>query len=194
MVKFSSFLKEIDSIVETDWHKRSTEKLDFNFFTALVSGKYAKEHIEKYHSNFIAYLLDTSGSHGFGEQFLAVFLNQLGIVLPTLKGIVIEREHSTHNGRFIDIVLKQNNEIPLFIENKVGSSELFDQMKDYFEYACKFNNQFGIYLSLNGSPPTSIFSNHPSLRCVSYHQIRSWLLSCRDSISMPSHIDHILRQ
>lgn len=194
ILQFHTLLKEIDSIVESNRQKRSAEKLDFNFFTALVSGKYAKEHIEKYHSNFIAYLLDPTGLHGFGDKFLTVFLDQLGITLTTLKGIVIEREHSTHNGRFIDIVLKQGNEIPLFIENKVGSSELYDQMKDYFEYACKFNNLVGIYLTLNGSYPKSISNTYPRCQCVSYLQIRNWLLSCRASISMPAHIDHVFRQ
>jgi len=49
--------------------ERSKNKENFNFFTALVNGKNTKEHIEKYHSNFIGYLLNPKENHDFGSFF-----------------------------------------------------------------------------------------------------------------------------
>ncbi len=65
----ASFAKEFANIRRKLSKERSKNKENFNFFTALVNGKNTKEHIEKYHSNFIGYLLNPKENHDFGSFF-----------------------------------------------------------------------------------------------------------------------------
>lgn len=192
-LELEKFLIKIDDKTKEFLHDRKENKLNFNFFTALVSGKSSKEHIEKYHTNFIAYLLDPNGGHDFGDVFLILFLNEAKIKIP-ISNIEIEREYYIENNRIIDIVIKQGQDIPIFIENKITSGELLDQLKDYFQYTEHLNNQYGIYLSLDGRKPNNYKKNNTKLICLSYHSIIAWIDKCMLEVQNYSQITNIFRQ
>ena len=197
----SNIGKGITEIRDKHYEERKQKKENFNFFAAIVSGKNDKQHIEKYHSNFIAYLLNSEASHDFGNLFLQYFfellknppfnVNKLPIELP----LTVEREKLTNEGRFIDISLEVGKEWIIFIENKVWSEEGTDQMKDYCEFANnKYANKVGIYLTLKGESPVSINPiSNSGIRviCLSYKDIIKWLKSCCQDVEVNKH-PHIL--
>lgn len=194
LIELEEFLQNINNKTDLYLKDREENKHNFNFFTALVSGKNSKEHIEKYHSNFIAYLLNPHSGHGFGIVFLQHFLNDSGIEHLHTSRLEIEREYQIGNGRFIDIAIKYGGDVPIFIENKVRSGELTDQLKDYFEFTKEKNNQLGIYLSLDGKLPNNYKGKDFNLKCWSYDKILSWIEKCKEEVRSHSHLDHIFRQ
>ena len=185
---------------------RKKKKENFNFFSAIVSGKNNKEHIEKYHSNFIAYLLNSHASHDFEDLFLKCFFEELKKKftidnLPNELAFTIERERQTTGGRFIDISLELGTEWIVFIENKIWSGEQEDQMKDYCDFAEKnFKNGIGIYLTPNGFTPNSldILPNSSKIKvvCLSYLEIIQWLKRCHEdqSVKKYQHVVGALKQ
>jgi hypothetical protein len=181
--------------------RRKANKENFNFFSAIVSGKHSKDHIEKYHSNFIAYLLNPKGGHDFNGLFLRCFFDMLkkkfGVNdLPNVNIFTIEREKPTAEGRSIDISLEANDWI-IFIENKIWSGELKDQMNDYCKFAKDYvNNGVGIYLTLNGDHPGSIdktnnFEGKVKVINLSYSEIIQWLKCCCEQEEIVAHL-HVL--
>jgi len=178
---------EIVDIRKKEDNRRKNSKENFNFFSAILSGKNNKQHIEKYHSNFIAYLLNPNGSHDFGTLFLKYFFDELKNPpfsvqnFPNENTLSLEREKMTSNGRFIDISLGYKQEWIVFIENKIRSGEQEDQIKDYCEFAKGFKNSIPIYLTLKGENAPSI-EQCPDLKskvvCLSYKEIIRWLSTC----------------
>ncbi|MBX3252637.1 MAG: PD-(D/E)XK nuclease family protein [Chitinophagaceae bacterium] len=194
----STLAKEIGRIKKDSAEKRMRGKENFNFFTAIVSGKSDKVHIEKYHSNFLAYLLDPHGMHDFGGLFLKEFFKIIGErnnELPDEKSLRLEREKPA-NGRFIDIVL-ENSDWIVFIENKILFNEQPNQMSDYFEFAReKYKKGIGIYLTLNGGAPPSMNGQKPAnenfqIILLSYKEIIKWLQYCSEVEEIKEH-KHIL--
>ena len=107
---------------------------DFNFFSAIVSGKNKREHVEFYHSNFIAFLLSENENHGMGNHFFKNFIielkeknsDKIGSLFKNyekidLKYYSVEREIFTGNKGNIDIHVTSNEpeKWAIFIENKV---------------------------------------------------------------------------
>lgn len=190
-------INNVSNIQKKLYDDRKANKGNFNFFDAIVSGKHEKHHIEKYHSNFIAYLLDPKGSHDFGTLFLEKFLNVINNKNPIqdLKFYSLERERQIDNGRFIDISLEYGKESIIFIENKISSEELEEQVSDYYSFADKnFDNVIAIYLTLNGDKPNSI--DDDNIVCLSYEQIKKWIELCvkDERVIQHSHIVSALEQ
>jgi hypothetical protein len=183
--------------------RRFEHKEDFNFFSAITSGKYTKHHIEKYHSNLIAYLLDPCATHGFGRFFLNKFCSEVlegkcSISFDRLPKV--ERERPAL-GRSIDISIEIPKKFILFIENKIWSGEGVDQMKDYFSFAKQnFKGGIGIYLTLNDTEPISIqqreVPDNFKLVSVPYRKIVNWVDKCCSSkeVSGYSHVTSALQQ
>jgi len=182
---------------ENKWRRR-LQKTGFNLFSAVVTGKSDKEHIEKYHSNIIGYLLNPNAGHDCGTIFLEHFLaiikdkpNGNRILEYNLANVRIEREKPTSKGRFIDIAI-QGKDWMVFIENKVKSGELENQVKDYLEYAkTQYNeNVLGIFLTLNGEEPASIRETDwlNKTICLSYNDIILWLESCLNERQINQHL------
>lgn len=199
-------LNRIEKIKKEHYDKRKAGKKNFNFFSAIVSGKYDKQHIEKYHSNFISYLLNPKASHDFGTLFLKQFFEILKKApfnignLPDEETLTLERERPTDKGRFIDISLEYKNDWIIFIENKIWSGEQEDQITDYYDFAKRcFSHRMGIYLTLRGEEPTSIdvgsFSDDRII-CLSYKTIIEWLKCCSqiDEVVKHQHVQNALRQ
>lgn len=198
--------KNLRNIENEYYEKRKITKANFNFFSAIVNSRYNKEHIEKYHSNFIAYLLNPKENHDFGDLFLKHFLQIIKpdffdiIDVSKLQNFNVEREKMTKNGRFIDITLELGTDWIIFIENKIWSAELNDQMKDYCDFAeNNYNHGIGIYLSIDGRIAESVkeykFSKIQTLNC-NYNQIIKWLEACvkDDEVKFFPHIESSIKQ
>lgn len=189
--KFISACKEVEQIRAKHAGLRIGSKQDFNFFYALVE----KTHLEKYHSNFLAYLLNPKESHGFEDLFLKSFLE---LILTNYKSepaeeerfsvgvnkITVTKEAPLGGGRVDILITSENPSWAIFIENKIRSKEQPKQVIDYYEdiKKRKYSNYLGIYLTPNGDSAPSI-ENLPEAQNViinlSYKEaIIKWLEAC----------------
>lgn len=191
MSEKADFNKIIDHIeklkkLEIPIVKREEEK--FNFFSAIVSGRRERNHIEFYHSNFIAHLLDKNGNHKKGDLFLKEFLNLRQIRNGNIEFNInqdyqVEREKPAKGN--IDIFISSKDWI-IFIENKLRSSEGFNQVKDYCDWLKEnsSNKQWiGFYLTKDGHEPQSILKGESNeyrskVFSISYKDIIDWLNTC----------------
>ncbi len=193
----TDILSGISKINSEQYKQRIDKKENFNFFSAIVSGKNDRQHIEKYHSNFIGYLLDPKSSHDFGGLFLKLFFKELRKApfnidnFPDENSLTFEREKLTSEGRLIDIALEEKGEWLVFIENKIRSGELKGQIKDYCSFAeNNYKNSIGIYLTLDGSIPLSIDpikNTSTKIICMSYLRIIQWLKICSQHHKVAKH-------
>lgn len=163
------------------------QKENFNLFSAIVNHNDKNyEHIEKYHSNIISYLLNPSESHDCGDLFLNLFIDEIfkkegkpnWLILKEVK---VAREFNA-NGRFIDIVIYSKKNWIIYIENKINSGEGNNQLQDYSEYAKNnFENSLGIYLTKSGNKAninSDYFKENYLFKNLSYNIIINWLEKC----------------
>ena len=173
-------------------HKRDKT---FNAFTTL--GVNAKETM---HTRFIAMLLNPKGEHNFGDRFLKLFLEQLGIdnqisIKSELKDINVECEKQTDKGRWIDIALWNKTQF-IVIENKFWAGDQDNQLRDYYNFALKHSknnaeNVLMLYLTPYGSmssvnshsvgelPDGFEALSNEKVVCISYQKhILNWLEAC----------------
>ena len=150
-------------------------------------------------------LLDPGGTHGQGEMFLRLFLDEVRKVLD--KGVVerfqdedlrdsqVHLEHRTDAGRSIDIVLKMPGSTWIGIENKPWAGEQQNQVSDYLKYLRSRGGQENdtnawlIYLSGDGKPPETLPGvPEESMRCptLPYRGVQhgspsleTWIGKCR---------------
>jgi flagellar biosynthesis chaperone FliJ len=196
------FSNNIKKIKEANSNFRKGSKQNFNFFSAIVSGKYSKEHHEKYHSNFIAYLLDPKATHDCESIFLKAFLEKIEEIKNKSEEIVAEKSDKKFTGfeedekqllqisvereklvnGNIDIAIESKNKWLIFIENKIEHFEAPHQVKDYCDWAeDHYNEWLGVFLTKNGSSPPSIkdYVHKNKVICLSYREdIINWLKSC----------------
>lgn len=108
-------------------------------------------------------LLDPAGTHGQGDTFLQLFLDEVrcsltgelhkGFPDSDTQGCKVYLEYSTNNGR-IDIVLEMPDNRWIGIENKPWAVEQPNQIKTYMEYLLlRSKTPWVLYLSGNGSDP-----------------------------------------
>lgn len=190
---------DLVNTIQVAQRNKRANKDNFNLFSGLV-GKHT--HLEKYHSNFLAYLLGPENDHDCDKDFLRTFLEMIrekikfkhsndhhAIIFITdwlkddLAGHSVIKEKIVGSGR-VDIEISKNyGQRKIFIENKIRSTEGKDQLLTYFNhYQALPNCTFlGIYLTKHGDLPESI-KNHTqaneSLISLSYHDILGWLSSC----------------
>jgi hypothetical protein len=133
---------------------------DFNLFVALGA-----VNAELKHSNFLAWLLDPNGNHGFGDIIVKRLLQRtilnsdhnatitpVDLDLMDFSDLEVRREWSE-----IDILLVSRvNRLAVVIENKIGASEGAGQLKKYRERtADDFSEEEGwkhilIFLTIDG--------------------------------------------
>lgn len=165
---------------------REKEKLKYNLFT-LSSYSY---HLENFHSDIFASLLDPDGLHGEKRLFLDQFLEyldleqQLNINVNNFKNPVVHRE----KGRLDISIVDEESDKVIIIENKINDApDQDDQLSGYCAY-CEENELFIVailYVSLRGlkkAPPlpiwqpllrnVAVFSNEPT------DMVNGWLQTC----------------
>ena len=122
---------------------------------------------EMYLSRVFRGLLDPSGTHGQGDMFLRLFLDEVRNVLSekvrwyfpagNLRDSQVYLEHHTDKKRRIDIVVRARGDTRIGIENKPWGPEQPKQVSDYFEY---LNNNSSdawlVYLSGDGKHPETL--------------------------------------
>lgn len=132
---------------------------NFNVFTVIGAERW-----ELSHSGLIGELLNPKGSHGKGDVFLSLFVNQLNykfnINLKDFDSLVEEKivERNTQTsidwknviGGRIDIILEDKKQI-LVIENKIDAGNQDYQLIRYSNYAKNRKKDFYIlYLTKDG--------------------------------------------
>ena len=118
---------------DPDLGKLETLNRRFNFFEAL-----GLIHLERPHSDFLAFLLNPLQTHGLGDAFAKRFLTKVlsspgspilpgSMDLSNLSNTIVKREW-----RFIDILLLDaDKHLAVIIENKIHSAEIPNQLADY---------------------------------------------------------------
>lgn len=137
------------------------------------------------HTPMLRELLDPNGSHGQGADFLQLFLQECGIQgFDATTAKVREEFHigkvSESEGGRLDLYLKdRTTNIRIGIENKIDAMEQENQIQRYQNF---LHNGYILYLTLNGSEPTSynpVASSQVSVQCISYAvHITRWLEAC----------------
>ena len=154
----SSFFSELSSsikyasILDSELNRRLAH--EFNIFDFLRDDEIGL-------SRIIAHLLNPSASHGQGTFFLRHFLefatNQTNWNHLASHTVNVETEHSTYQGRRIDIYVEILGEKPflLAIENKPYAGDQENQVRDYLNYLeGKATDFLLIYLSSHGEGPS----------------------------------------
>jgi hypothetical protein len=139
-------------------------------------------------SDILRDLLDPNGPHGQGSIFLQKFLQSVGA-----EGMRVHahsaaiREHYTHAGRRLDLLVTFGDDEAIGIENKLDAEDQDRQVEDYCEYLRgRFSRHILYYLTDSGRepPPHSIaparrLKAANTLRCISYQKdIPVWLEMC----------------
>lgn len=111
-------------------------------------------------SDIFADLLNPAGTHGQGDRFLRLLLDEVKLgdfSRSCLQKCKVSREYLTNERKRIDIVLEMPDNRWLGIENKPWAAEGEKQVRHYLEYLqSKDANAWILYLSGDGSPPTSL--------------------------------------
>lgn len=156
--KESSFFSELSSsikyasILDSELNRRLAH--EFNIFDFLRDDEIGL-------SRIIAHLLNPLASHGQGTFFLQHFLefatNKTNWNHLASHTVNVETEHSTYQGRRIDIYVEILGEKPfvLAIENKPYAGDQENQVLDYLKYLeGKTTDFLLIYLSSDGEGPS----------------------------------------
>ncbi|MDY0142436.1 MAG: PD-(D/E)XK nuclease family protein [Bacteroidales bacterium] len=208
MDKINSLLKQVKAINEKYEELSHLKGEKFNLFDILDR----RTDEVKTHSAIIAELLNPKGSHGLGDEFLKLFLNQINTrVAEQTNQINIQNTKDTSvfveypigeikddeviGGR-IDILLT-NERFNLCIENKILANDQHLQLFRYHNFLKNRRNPYLLYLTLDGGDPdrksTTIDNQGLVLRkdvdyyCISYrNDILEWLQEClKSSVSYP---------
>jgi len=122
----------------------------FNLFEAVGAVRH-----ELRHSDFLAFLLDPSRTHGLGPAFLHRFLR----ATLDLDGIDFSHAYVLREWHHIDIlIVDESSRAAVIIENKIDTGEHSDQLKRYREtFLSHFPGYqaFGLYLTPNGDESSS---------------------------------------
>ena len=116
----------------------------FNIFSTLNI-----EHFEIRHSNVLAWLFDSQGSHQLKDFPLSCFLNslrQMKMTIAPTNSALVRREVKIGTSGQIDLLLDLNNGEILAIENKIKSGEGANQLKRYREALQKEYNHKTLHL------------------------------------------------
>jgi hypothetical protein len=177
-------LKQLEA-VETDPQLHELEKAlkKFNIFEAVV-GTHRELSDERWHSSFLADLLNPGRNHGLGDIFLRRFCEAM-TGLPrfdSLDRAVVHREYRISPGPeavhreygYIDIlVVDEPNTAVILIENKIWAYEGAEQLKDYWDAIRREYpqwNQRGVYLTPDGRKPAAS-SDLEGWTALSYKQV-----------------------
>jgi len=144
-------------------------------------------------------LLDPAGTHGQGDAFLLLFLDEIRRSLTgklrkdfpysNTQGCKTHLEYTTDKGR-IDIVLEMPGNRWIGIENKPWAVEQPDQIKNYMcdlrSKAEKAEAAWVLYLSGNGNDPETLPEDKKRCLTMPYRtrdgkppSLENWIRRCR---------------
>lgn len=132
-------IENVKEIIKVKSQEIKNTGLGFNLISIL-----GMENLEtRTHSKIIAELLDSKGSHNFGNKFLELFLKHVGIndFDKSNYNVVREEYFSDVNcsggetmRTFLDIVIKEvSTGRVILIENKIWADDQFEQLERYYE-------------------------------------------------------------
>ncbi len=144
------------------------------------------------HSKLLSELLNPQGSHGQGDIFLKIFINEfeVGNFETETAKIYIEKnigqKTETHGGR-IDILIQNDENKTIIIENKIYADDQYNQLVRYHNFSK--DNLF--YLTLFGEEPTKESTGNlqvnKDFKLLSYKDdIIKWLEKCKkEAVNLP---------
>lgn len=208
MDKINSLLKEVQAISEKYEEISLLKGEKFNLFDILDR----RTDEVKTHSAIIAELLNPKGSHGFGDEFLKLFLSYLNTNILELHNRIAIQDTSmtsvfseyyigeinkdkTEGGR-IDTYLS-NKHFNICIENKIFADDQDFQLIRYKNFLDNKTGKWLFYLTLDGDEPSKKSTMNDKLEvalkrntdyhCISYREdILKWLQEClKSSVSYP---------
>ncbi len=154
------------------------------------------------HSAFLAEFLNAKGSHGQGNLYLQLFIDQFIVYnfdFDSERSEAFVEYHidqinkrQTTGGR-IDILIEDANKNRIIIENKIYADDQENQLLRYYNFD---NNAYLFYLTLQGVDPSKSSTggklnkgrmNGNGYECISYNtDIIDWLEKCKkESVSLP---------
>lgn len=166
---------------------RQKAKAGYNLFT--ISSYTA--HLENFHSDVIASLLDPDGLHGEGYTFLHLFIDYLNFchLVSVKKEDFADTTVVREKGR-VDVWIKdETSRQCIIIENKINNApDREDQLIDYYNHAVasQYNVNSVVYLSLDGrklAPANknldkSCVRNIPAYKNTESDLLNGWLTPC----------------
>ncbi len=154
------------------------------------------------HSNFLAWLLNPSESHGLGDSFLNSFLNNaLNLTIFATSDVIVETEYCTNENRRIDILIHSlKSNFVCVIENKYGSGEHDAQCqhyKSFIENNSLFKN-YAIkqYIFLDIYKPIEYQMNNSlcGYKYITYEDIYKILKNLVEKLDANSIVSQIVKQ
>lgn len=146
------------------------------------------------HSAMLAELLNPRGSHGQGDVFLKLFIDQFGINNFDTKYSLVETEkyvgpinNDYSKGGKIDIVINDSkNRRNIIIENKIYAADGLNQLLRYHNYD---KEAYLFYLTLEGTEPSAFSTGNKieNYKTISYKlDIITWLEKCqKEAVTLP---------
>ena len=187
MIKTVDYTKIVQDAARILEHQREISTLkgeNFNIFSILKME--SKENAT--HSAFLGELLNPDGSHNFGNTFLKLFLDDVGIknidlesARVKLEQFVGERNDKEKTGGRVDIYIWDKHGSSICIENKIYAPDQNVQIQRY----CNHNrrNNLVYYLTLQGDEPGDDSRGNltagEDFHLLSYStDIVNWLTAC----------------
>ena len=153
-------------------------------------------HYETKHSEILAALLDPSGAHGLGAEFLRSFLEDVAhepdcdvtrfATVRTEVSVNSDDSASASNDSRIDILIEDPvSKLCIAVESKIFATEQPKQLERYRSWLCRERVGFRrilLFLTRNGSEPETD-SKKPGddvrLQCASWrNDVVPWLHAC----------------
>ena len=149
-------------------------------------------------------LLDPTGTHGQGDAFLLLFLDEIrrsldddlrgGFPSSDTQECDVHLEYPTDEGRSIDIVLKMPGDSWIGIENKPWAGEQQNQIRDYMidlQRKAADRTAWIVYMSGDGRNPTTAecLPSEQRERCLTMPyrtcgekppSVENWIRRCRE--------------
>jgi hypothetical protein len=178
---FNDILKENESA------KKLKNQVAYNLFTISST----TSHLENFHSDVIASLLNPQELHECGDIFLHIFIDHVSKIgknkvnKEDFKNTVVSRE----TGRLDIWIRDSDSKKSIIIENKINNAvDQESQIDRYFEYAQDkgFQTVAVVYLSLDGSkvaPSSKEHSEDIILNVAAFNTneddlVNGWLEKC----------------
>jgi hypothetical protein len=153
-------------------------------------------HYETKHSEILAALLDPSGAHGLGAEFLRSFLENvahepdcaitLSATVRTEVSVNSDDSASASNDSRIDILIEDpESKLCVAVESKIYAAEQPRQLERYRSWLSRERAGFRrilLYLTLNGCEPETDspkLGDNVRLQCASWrYDVVPWLYAC----------------